>query len=316
MNTSRGASPAGNGDMQQQPDLLSATNLVTEKATSSPTHLSSSPANVDGAATSLGLPTHGIDLENSPLNSDSEEEDGTNQENRPPLSRVGSVFVSEWGVEHTLKLKEEEGETSSAMKEAEQDRTHASPPSLPGPTIAAIPEEEASSTATERGEGSWWSQALAETRDIDDFDSLIDTIDSTPKATGASNKTISDSSSRAFSSSPFSLSPSSIDLETDGHRQLAIEGKSKSSSPLSETSPRDRRISPSGDSGDYVVQAGKLISQGLQFEIDKDYKEALDLFKAGVDVLLNGVQSEFQPQITCGLFSIVMPLSIFFYSRH
>ena len=42
----------------------------------------------------------------------------------------------------------------------------------------------------------------------------------------------------------------------------------------------------------YVVQAGKLISQALQFEQDKDYKEALDLFKAGVDVLLNGVQSE------------------------
>ena len=48
----------------------------------------------------------------------------------------------------------------------------------------------------------------------------------------------------------------------------------------------------SGESGDYVVQAGKLISQALQFEQDKDYKEALDLFKAGVDVLLNGVQSE------------------------
>ena len=79
---------------------------------------------------------------------------------------------------------------------------------------------------------------------------------------------------------------------TDGHRQLASGGQSKSPSPFSETSPRDRRTSPSGESGDYVVQAGKLISQALQFEQDKDYKEALDLFKAGVDVLLNGVQSE------------------------
>ena len=305
MSTSRGASPAGNGDMQQQqqqPDLLSASNLTTERAASSPTRLSSSPTNVDSAVTSLGVPTHSIGLENSPLNSDSEEEDGTNQEGiRPSLSRIGSVFVSEWGVEHTLKLKEEEGENSSAMKEVEQDGTHTSPPNdgaraaspsnLPEPTIASIPEEK-SSTAAQRGEGTWWSQALAETRDIDDFDSLIDNIDSTPK-TSSSSKPISDSSSHACSSSPFSLSPSSIDFETDGHRQLASEGKSKSPSPFSDTSPRDRRTSPAVDSGDYVVQAGKLISQGLQFEIDKDYKEALDLFKAGVDVLLNGVQSEF-----------------------
>ena len=297
MSTSRGASPAGNGDMQQ-PDLLSASNLPTERATNSPPHLSSSPANV--STSSLGLPTRGVGLENSPLNSDSEEEeeDGSNHVNRPPLSRVGSVFVSEWGVEHTLKLKEEEGENSSAsMKQGEQDRTRTSPSSLPRPSIAAIPEEGASSTASQRGDGSWWSQALEETRDIDDFDSLIDTIDSTPKTgqpTGSSSKPISDSSRglSPFSSSPFSLSPSSVDLETDGHRQLASGGQSKSPSPFSETSPRDRRTSPSGESGDYVVQAGKLISQALQFEQDKDYKEALDLFKAGVDVLLNGVQSE------------------------
>ena len=67
------------------------------------------------------------------------------------------------------------------MKQGEQDRTRTSPSSLPRPSIAAIPEEGASSTASQRGDGSWWSQALEETRDIDDFDSLIDTIDSTPK---------------------------------------------------------------------------------------------------------------------------------------
>lgn len=42
-----------------------------------------------------------------------------------------------------------------------------------------------------------------------------------------------------------------------------------------------------------MVQAGRLINQALGFEQKKEYEEAFDLFKAGVDVLLNGVQSEY-----------------------
>ena len=41
-----------------------------------------------------------------------------------------------------------------------------------------------------------------------------------------------------------------------------------------------------------MVQAGRLIKQALSYERNADYQEAFDLFKAGVDVLLNGVQSE------------------------
>ena len=54
-----------------------------------------------------------------------------------------------------------------------------------------------------------------------------------------------------------------------------------------------RRVSPSAkrDSA-YVVQAGRLITQALLYESQAEYDEAFDLLKAGVDVLLNGVQSE------------------------
>ena len=62
----------------------------------------------------------------------------------------------------------------------------------------------------------------------------------------------------------------------------------------------ERRLSPSSSSsssvssnGAYVVQAGKLITQGLEFESTGQLDESFDLFKAGVDVLLNGVQSQF-----------------------
>ena len=42
------------------------------------------------------------------------------------------------------------------------------------------------------------------------------------------------------------------------------------------------------------MQAGRLIAQALEFESQGDYEEAFDLMKAGVDVLLNGVQSKFR----------------------
>ena len=41
-----------------------------------------------------------------------------------------------------------------------------------------------------------------------------------------------------------------------------------------------------------MVQAGRLIKKALSYEKNAEYQEAFDLFKAGVDVLLNGVQSE------------------------
>ena len=42
-----------------------------------------------------------------------------------------------------------------------------------------------------------------------------------------------------------------------------------------------------------MVQAGRLIAQALAYEGSGDYEEAFDLYKAGVDLLLNGVQSKF-----------------------
>ena len=59
-------------------------------------------------------------------------------------------------------------------------------------------------------------------------------------------------------------------------------------------SPSQRRSSLSvKDKAAYVIQAGRLISQALEFERKEEYEEAFDLFKAGVDVLLNGVQSKY-----------------------
>ena len=63
-----------------------------------------------------------------------------------------------------------------------------------------------------------------------------------------------------------------------------------------------------GEKGAYVVQAGRLIKQALSYERNAEYQEAFDLFKAGVDVLLNGVQSEWViPRTLLPLVCILNP---------
>jgi len=61
----------------------------------------------------------------------------------------------------------------------------------------------------------------------------------------------------------------------------------------------------------YAVQAGRLIAQALESESQGDYEEAFDLMKAGVDVLLNGVQSELVPS-TCCRFNFLTNFQVIF----
>ncbi len=63
----------------------------------------------------------------------------------------------------------------------------------------------------------------------------------------------------------------------------------KSPSPQKEGGSYKGGHIPSAN-GEYILQAGKLITLGLQYEEKGDIEESFDLFKAGVDVLLNGVQ--------------------------
>ena len=63
--------------------------------------------------------------------------------------------------------------------------------------------------------------------------------------------------------------------------------------PLPSRSPSPSATSPApSEEVAYIAQAGRLIRQALQYEEEREFEEAFDLFKAAVDVLLNGVQSE------------------------
>ncbi|XP_011408795.1 PREDICTED: arginine/serine-rich protein PNISR-like, partial [Amphimedon queenslandica] len=86
-------------------------------------------------------------------------------------------------------------------------------------------------------------------------------------------------------------------LESDsGSSNKSVVNLSPPRKPVDQA---ERRLSPSSSSssslssnGAYVVQAGKLITQGLEYESTGQLDESFDLFKAGVDVLLNGVQTD------------------------
>ena len=80
-----------------------------------------------------------------------------------------------------------------------------------------------------------------------------------------------------------SIASSRESLDSVGGRRDQSTRSSHSTSP-SGSAPSDKVA--------YIVQAGRLIRLALQYEEEREYEEAFDLFKAAVDVLLNGVQSE------------------------
>ena len=84
----------------------------------------------------------------------------------------------------------------------------------------------------------------------------------------------------------FSYSLQNLEVDNAGKRSSRSPSPQKDGGTNSE-----RRVSPSAN-GEYILQAGKLITMGLEYEKKGGVEEAFDLFKAGVDVLLSGVQSE------------------------
>ncbi len=85
--------------------------------------------------------------------------------------------------------------------------------------------------------------------------------------------------------------------------------KTKSRSPSPATQSKQGSPLPSSKSA-YIVQAGRLIKKGLEYERSGEYKDAFDLFKAGVDVLLNGVQSKLIEHHHAGTLALLARLPV------
>lgn len=113
------------------------------------------------------------------------------------------------------------------------------------------------------GDG-WWTEAMAAT---DDLDSLVEQLE------GRGQNSVSTLSTQ----SGHSESTHTLTYHTPSN---ALTTESRSPSPSRKKGP------------DYIAQAGKLITTALRSEFCGDYQAAFDLLKAGVDLLLNGVQSE------------------------
>ena len=165
------------------------------------------------------------------------------------------------------------------------------------------------------GPMSWWAEALAETENMEDIDALVEKLgggalsgegggveSAVRGVSGAGEGEIGDSSGVVQGSNI----STEEELMTAGNSTTETNSTSPDASPPATTmttpppprssSPR-RSPSPSAGSAHsdevaYIVQAGRLIRQALDLEQKREFEEAFDLFKAAVDILLNGVQSE------------------------
>lgn len=177
---------------------------------------------------------------------------------------------------------------------------------------------------------SWWADALAETQGMEDIDALVEQLDGTRStktlekkekketmererkeemSVGGSERgvAVADRSGEQEGrrdveggmTGECSLSPSTADgkhtqsiassqesIDSVGRRGHSTRSSRSPSPSMASTGP-----APS-DNVAYIVQAGRLIRLALQYEGEQEYEEAFDLFKAAVDVLLNGVQSK------------------------
>ena len=264
---------------------------------------------------------------------------------------VGSVRVSEWGLEHILKLRgegegeEEEEEGGSEVdtltpgdcerarqesKEIETERSDSStaqgtPPPPESPfslSCLGLPTTPSTPATTPQLEGpmSWWAEALAETENMEDMDALVDQLKG-ESSTAAERKREegereggvdegeeaakkAEEEDREEDDSPKQLEggadsprdhtplpPSTVD-ENPASPDPVVTATKTTPIPSRSPSPSPSVGSAHSEEVAYIAQAGRLIRKALQFEQEREFEEAFDLFKAAVDVLLNGVQSE------------------------
>ena len=136
------------------------------------------------------------------------------------------------------------------------------------------------------GEGSGWEKVMGE----EDGETAGVSSLSPPQRqrSRATEDGISPATGTAQGQRNRSIASSRESLDSVGGRRDQSTRSSRSTSP-SGSAPSG---SAPSDKVAYIVQAGRLIRLALQYEEEREYEEAFDLFKAAVDVLLNGVQSE------------------------
>ena len=124
--------------------------------------------------------------------------------------------------------------------------------------------------------------------------SIVDSVKGLAETASSSEQTLGRESSAAGQRKTLLRRLSDqMNLPAIDSRGSAGKGRKSASATNSRSPSPRRRNSPSlNDTNAYVVQAGRLIEKALDFERDKEWEDAFDLFKAAVDVLLNGVQSE------------------------
>ncbi len=166
-----------------------------------------------------------------------------------------------------------DGSSSDEADGASIERTHDDSIDTSSP----VPNN-ASSNGAPVGSDGWWTEAMAAT---DDLDNLVDQLEGRGES---SLSTLNTQPGRSKSTHPHT-----------SHITHTLTTESRSPSPGRKKGP------------DYIAQAGKLITTALSSESSGDYQAAFDLLKAGVDLLLNGVQSECMQCTVCAVSPSLPP---------
>jgi len=185
-----------------------------------------------------------------------------------------SLEGTEWNTSVSLTPKGSDTEEDSAP------RYHAQPPS----TVSPIPVESTAVSSSSSKESSsmpsWWNSALQETDELAK-------LDAAENDTASVRVTETDSLDGKYyaTTKPLKLEGSQQPVESIIHHPSIAEQFSLNA-PLS---PDVDTSSPEA----YLLQSGQMIREALELERRGHYLQAFETLKAGVGLLLRGVQSMF-----------------------
>lgn len=193
-----------------------------------------------------------------------------------------SLEGTEWNTSVSLTPK------GSDTEEDNTPRSHAQHPG----TVSPIPIEStvavsSSSTKESSSVPSWWNSALQETDELAKLDATDNgTVSVRVFETSESDNQDSLGSKHYTTAKPLELANSQQPVESIIHHHPSIAEQFSLNAPLS---PDVDTSSPEA----YLLQSGQMIREALELERRGHYLQAFETLKAGVGLLLRGVQSMF-----------------------
>lgn len=177
--------------------------------------------------------------------------------------------------------------------DTEEDNITINQPQPPPATVSPVPINSnltvtPSDTKHSSSPPSWWSSAMQETDELANIDEMDD--DKLP----AENKPTAVSSASSSTGDITALNLEGI-VNKPPVDDIVMPQYSEQFSLQAPMSPEVDTSSPAA----YLLQSGKMIREALELERRHHYSKAFEILKAGVGLLLRGVQSMYNCSVLC-----------------